>query len=81
MADRRPSSAYQIAATAFVHGKVAEILTEMADRVALFADRNARETILIGTYEEQLAKARDAVADLVAITPALDAVDAHAGSG
>lgn len=46
------------------------------EAIALFADKNARETILIGTYEEQLAKARDAVAELVAITPTPDAVDA-----
>ena len=52
-------------------------LKESTDEaIALFADKNARETILIGTYEEQLAKAREAGADLVAITPTPDSVDA-----
>src|SRR5690606_40659675 len=46
------------------------------EAIALFADKNARETILIGTYEAQLAKARDAVAELVPITSTPDAVDA-----
>ena len=52
-------------------------LKERTDEaIALFADRNARDTILVGPYEEQLRRYRDALASLMAITPTVDAVDA-----
>ena len=51
-------------------------LKERTDEaIALFADKNARETILVGTYEDQLAKFEAAVEDLLAVTPSPDAVD------
>jgi type I restriction enzyme R subunit len=51
-------------------------LKEYTDEaIALFADRNAREVILIGTYAEHLKRHADAVAALLEITPSPDAVD------
>jgi len=45
------------------------------EAIALFADKNAREVILIGSYEEHLARHAEAVKALLAITPDADAVD------
>jgi len=45
------------------------------EAIALFADQNARETILVGTYEEQLDKFTAAVQALLELTPTPDAVD------
>jgi type I restriction enzyme R subunit len=45
------------------------------EAIALFADKNARETILVGTYEEQLDKFTAAVQTLLDLTPTPDAVD------
>ncbi|NBZ88908.1 type I restriction endonuclease subunit R [Stagnihabitans tardus] len=51
-------------------------LKERTDEaIAIFADKNARETILVGTYEEQLEKFTTAVQNLLALTPTPDAVD------
>lgn len=51
-------------------------LKERTDEaIALFADKNARETILVGTYEEQLEKFSSAVRALLELTPTPDAVD------
>lgn len=51
-------------------------LKERTDEaIALFADKNARETILVGTYEEQLEKFKAAVQNLLALTPTPDDVD------
>lgn len=51
-------------------------LKERTDEaIALFADKNARETILVGTYEEQLEKFSAAVQALLELTPTPDAVD------
>ncbi len=52
--------------------------TATDEAVALFADKDANETILIAPYEEQVTKFNDAVAVLLAITPTVDAVDALA---
>ncbi|MBJ2152671.1 type I restriction endonuclease subunit R [Paracoccus sp. IB05] len=45
------------------------------EAIALFADKNAREVILIGSYEEHLARHAVAVQALLEITPNADAVD------
>ncbi|QCO56296.1 type I restriction endonuclease subunit R [Pseudorhodobacter turbinis] len=51
-------------------------LKERTDEaIALFADKNARETILVGTYEEQLEKFTVAVHALLELTPTPDDVD------
>jgi type I restriction enzyme R subunit len=52
--------------------------TATDEAVALFADKNANETILIEPYEDQVAKFNDGVADLLAIVPTVDSVDALA---
>ncbi len=52
-------------------------LKERTDEaIALFADKNARETILIGTYEDNLERFEAAMVELRGITPDPDAVDA-----
>lgn len=48
------------------------------EAVALFADKDASETILIEPYEEQVTKFNEAVAVLLAVTPKVDSVDALA---
>ena len=45
------------------------------EAIALFADRNAREVILIGTYEEHLTRHAEAVTALLEIVPDADTVD------
>lgn len=45
------------------------------DAIALFANKNAREEIIIGSYDEHLAKFEAAAADLFAIVQTPDAVD------
>jgi len=45
------------------------------DAIALFADKNARETILVGSYEEQLEAFKTAVSNLRELTPSPDDVD------
>lgn len=45
------------------------------EAIALFADKNAREVILIGSYEEHLTRHAEAVKALLEITPDADAVD------
>jgi len=51
-------------------------LKERTDEaIALFADKNARETILVGTYEEQLDTFGAAVQSLLELTPTPDDVD------
>lgn len=45
------------------------------EAIALFADKNAREVILIGSYEEQLQRHAEAVKALLEIVPNPDAVD------
>lgn len=45
------------------------------DAIALFANKNAREEIIIGSYDEHLAKFEAAAADLFAIVQSPDAVD------
>ena len=49
--------------------------TATDEAVALFADKDASETILIEPYEEQVTKFNDAIAVLLAITPTVDSVD------
>jgi len=60
------------------HGNIV-CFRDLKDRtdeaIALFADKNARETILIGTYEEHLARFAAAVEELRSITPGPDDVD------
>lgn len=52
-------------------------LKERTDEaIALFADRNAREEIVIAPYEVHLERMKEAVAALKAIAPDPDAVDA-----
>lgn len=51
-------------------------LKERTDEaIALFADRNARETVLIGAYEEHLARFSTAATVLKGIVPTPDDVD------
>lgn len=50
--------------------------TATDEAVALFADKDASETILIEPYEEQVTKFNDAVAVLLGVTPTVDSVDA-----
>ena len=45
------------------------------DAIALFANKNAREEIIIGSYDEHLAKFEAAAADLFVIVQTPDAVD------
>lgn len=45
------------------------------DAIALFANKNAREEIIIGSYEEHLAKFEAAAADLFSIVQTPDSVD------
>lgn len=45
------------------------------DAIALFANKNAREEIIIGSFDEHLAKFEAAAADLFAIVQTPDAVD------
>lgn len=45
------------------------------EAVALFADKNAKDQILIGSYEEHLESYSEAVEALLALTPDADAVD------
>lgn len=52
-----------------------DLRDEVDEAVALFADKSAKDTILIGSYQEHLTQYEDAVADLLAITPNADAVD------
>jgi type I restriction enzyme, R subunit len=52
-----------------------ELEEVMAGRVGVDADRNARETVLIGTYDDQLRKTEEAIAKLLEITPTAHSVD------
>lgn len=45
------------------------------EAVALFADKNAKDQILIGSYEEHLESYAEAVDALLALTPDADSVD------
>lgn len=45
------------------------------EAIALFADKNAREVILVGNYEEHLARMEEAIRTLKDITPDPDSVD------
>ncbi|WP_340261056.1 type I restriction endonuclease subunit R [Roseobacter sp. HKCCA0882] len=45
------------------------------DAIALFANKNAREEIIVGSYDEHLAKFEAAAADLFTIVQTPDAVD------
>ena len=45
------------------------------DAIALFSDKNAKETITIAPYEEQIKKFNEAYNALVAITPTVDSVN------
>lgn len=52
-----------------------DLREQVDEAVALFADRNAKDTILIGSYAENLQDYRDAVEKLLGIVPDADAVD------
>lgn len=45
------------------------------DAIALFSDKNAKETITIAPYEEQIQKFNDAYKTLMAITPTVDSAN------
>jgi type I restriction enzyme R subunit len=45
------------------------------DAIALFSDKNAKETITIAPYEEQIEKFRDAYESLMVIAPTVDSVN------
>ncbi len=45
------------------------------DAIALFSDKNAKETIIIAPYEEQIKQFNKAYKELMAIAPTVDSVD------